>query len=94
MNFVAQMVGWIVILTICFIAVLALYIKSIEWCKNCFKNRKGKLMEREPTNDEIHSACLYYDHSYGLMDASKREHLQFVAKEWLRSWQKVEEDNR
>jgi len=45
-----------------------------------------------PTQVEIASACLYYDHSYGLMDDDQRKKLEQDAAEWFRAWRKVRED--
>jgi hypothetical protein len=42
----------------------------------------------EPTPAQLNSACLSYDHSFGLMDGAEREMVLFDAREWLRAWQK------
>lgn len=62
------------------------------WLKRKY-GRKTCLLEREPTQGEINSACLYMDHSFGLMDKKQQERLAWEAAEWLYAWHKVEEDN-
>lgn len=42
----------------------------------------------EPTEQQINSACLSYDHSFGLMATATQEELRQQAKEWLQAWQK------
>ncbi len=42
----------------------------------------------DPTDQQINSACLSYDHAFGLMSESQQEKMRFSAKEWLRAWQK------
>ena len=42
--------------------------------------------------NHIESACLYFDHSYGMATEERKKQLQFEAKEWLHSWRKVIED--
>jgi hypothetical protein len=42
----------------------------------------------EPTEAQINSACLSYDHSFGLMEGAERQMVRFEAREWLRAWQK------
>lgn len=44
--------------------------------------------QRDPTGQQITSACLSYDHAFGLMTESQQEKMRFSAKEWLRAWQK------
>ena len=38
-----------------------------------------------PTDAQIASACLSYDHSFGLMDQERRDRLRFQCREWWRS---------
>jgi len=68
----------------------------MNWLKRWrgHKVRSDALLERSPTEAEIASACLYYDHSFGLMDAEQRRRLAWEAAEWLHSWRKVQEDCR
>jgi hypothetical protein len=54
--------------------------------------RHVSLLERKPTQAEINSACMYMDHSFGLMDEERRKTLSFEACEWLNAWHKVNED--
>ena len=42
----------------------------------------------EPTEAQIASACLSYDHSFGLMDGPQRVALMHQAREWLHAWRK------
>lgn len=42
----------------------------------------------KPTEAQIASACLSYDHSFGLMDGPERLKLMHQAREWLHAWQK------
>ncbi|MHB8272509.1 hypothetical protein [Bradyrhizobium sp.] len=42
----------------------------------------------EPTPAQINSACLSFDHSFGLLKGVEREQIIFCAREWLRAWQK------
>ena len=42
----------------------------------------------QPTDAQIDSACLSYDHSFGLMGEQSRDQLRFEAKEWLHAWRK------
>jgi hypothetical protein len=46
----------------------------------------------KPTQAEIASACLYYDHSYGLMGDDQRKKLEQDAAEWFSAWRKARED--
>lgn len=64
------------------------------WLKRWYKRKacSSYLLERDPTDKEIASACMYYDHSYGLMDEDERKRIVWMATEWLHSWKKVEED--
>lgn len=39
-----------------------------------------------PTEAQIASACLSYDHSFGLMDGPQRVALMHQAREWLHAW--------
>ena len=57
-----------------------LAVSSTEW------------LGRAPSSVEIDDACLSYDHSYGLMDAEKRDRLRHQATEWLRAWGKTLEE--
>ena len=42
----------------------------------------------EPTPQQVNSACLSYDHSFGLMDEDQKERLRNQAKKWLHAWKK------
>lgn len=42
----------------------------------------------EPTEAQIASACLSYDHSFGLMDGPERVALMHQAREWFHAWRK------
>lgn len=52
------------------------------------------LFERNPTPGEISSACLYMDHSFGLMLPNDRIRFASEAAEWLYAWRKVQEDTK
>lgn len=39
-----------------------------------------------PTEAQIVSACLSYDHSFGLMDGPQRVALMHQAREWFHAW--------
>ena len=41
-----------------------------------------------PTEAQICSACLSYDHSFGLMDGPQRVAMMHEAREWLHAWRK------
>lgn len=58
-----------------------------------FKPRKPKLEPLpagvEPlTLAQLNSACMWYRHDFGLMDAEEQERMRWAAKEWLRAWRK------
>lgn len=38
-----------------------------------------------PTDGQLVSACLSYNHGYGLMDPEQRDKLHFQCREWWRS---------
>jgi len=61
-------------------------------CKRRPAQRPASLLERTPTQAEINSACLYRNHSFGLMDDDGRKRLAWEAAEWLHAWRKVAED--
>ena len=42
----------------------------------------------EPTEQQINSACLSYDHSFWMMTAEGQESLRWEARQWLRAWRK------
>lgn len=42
----------------------------------------------EPTDLEVSSACLSFDHGYGLLSQEERASLEFQAREWLHAWRK------
>jgi hypothetical protein len=67
----------------------------MKWLRRWFRHkvRMISLLGRAPTDAEIASACLYYDHSFGLMDADKRKQIAWEAAEWMYVWRKVAEDN-
>lgn len=48
--------------------------------------------EREPTDGELDSACMWYRHDFGLMKGFPRTKLRSEAREWLRAWRKVDGD--
>lgn len=41
-----------------------------------------------PTAQQINSACISYDHTFGLMSKDEQERTRSQAMEWLRAWQK------
>lgn len=49
----------------------------------------NRIKVKQPNQREIIEACLFYDHSYGLMDKKQKELLEFEAKEWLHAWRKA-----
>jgi len=55
-------------------------------------NKESSTSLLKPMQAEIESACLYYDHSYGLMDDDQRKKLEQDAAEWLIAWRKARED--
>ncbi len=67
------------------------WLKSLK--KICGKKEKVvSLIDRFPTEEEICSACLYFNHGFGLMTIEQRKRLMFDASEWLYAWRKVKED--
>ena len=48
----------------------------------------GGLVDIDPTEKQIWSACLSFRHDLGLMEYREKESLRFQAIEWLRAWQK------
>ena len=48
----------------------------------------GGLVDIDPTEKQIWSACLSFRHDFGLMEYREKESLRFQAIEWLRAWQK------
>jgi hypothetical protein len=45
-------------------------------------------LDAEPTDEQVASACLSYNHSFGLMIESQRVAMMQQAREWLRAWRK------
>lgn len=45
-----------------------------------------------PSDEEIDSACLSMNHSFGLMDVELQNRMRFEAKEWLHAWGKEIQD--
>ena len=65
----------------------------LNWLKKkC--TRRLTLLERIPIKSETESACLYIDHSYGLMSKENKNKLESEANAWIYAWRKVEEDNK
>lgn len=44
----------------------------------------------KPADAQANSACLSYDHSFGLMNEEDGETLQWQDREWLHAWRKEE----
>lgn len=69
----------------------------IKRLKQCMKRRHAVastgLLEREPTDAEAYSACMYMRHDFGLLPSHERKEMMFDAREWLHSWRKVNEDS-
>ncbi len=40
----------------------------------------------QPTDAQVHSACLSFRQDYGLLPPGKQAELRFQAREWLRAW--------
>lgn len=51
-------------------------------------------MAEAPTDGQLVSACLSYDHGYGLMDPPSRDLIHFRCKEWWRSIARAVNDSR
>ena len=47
-----------------------------------------KPLDAEPTDEQVASACLSYNHSFGLMIEAQRIAMMHQAREWLRAWRK------
>ena len=43
---------------------------------------------RDPSPRQLRSACLSFRHDYGLLSDTDKAHVEFIAVEWLRAWQK------
>lgn len=41
-----------------------------------------------PTDAQVRSACLFYRHDFGLLNAAEQSQVMWQAREWLRAWQK------
>jgi hypothetical protein len=52
--------------------------------KTTLDKLKGK-----PSYAEINSACMWYNHGFGVMDKDECEKIRFEAEEWLMAWKKV-----
>ena len=44
--------------------------------------------DRQPTDSEIHSACMSYRHDYGIMEPTEQKTLFQEAKLWYEAWRK------
>ena len=42
----------------------------------------------EPSDETVDSACLSYNHGFGLMSQDEQDLMRFKAKEWLHAWRK------
>ena len=64
-----------------------------QWMKRRDAVAPTGLLEREPTDAEAYSACMYMRHDFGLLPSHERKELMFEARLWLISWSKVNEDS-
>lgn len=64
-----------------------------QWMKRRNAVASTALLERDPTEAETASACMYWRHDFGLMNEVDRAHLMWQAREWLHAWRKVNEDS-
>lgn len=44
---------------------------------------------RNPTDEQVRSACLSYRHDFGLLSPKEQASVEFQAREWLHAWGKV-----
>lgn len=47
----------------------------------------------KPHPEDLHNACMYFRHDYGLMKPEEQENLRWQAKEWLYAWSKAKRYN-
>lgn len=59
-----------------------------HWPKSDSTQNDATKPNLSPTAQQINSACLSYDHAFGLMSKDEQERMRFQATEWLRAWQK------
>ena len=64
-----------------------------QWMKRRNAVASTGLLEREPTDAEAYSACVYMHHDFGLLPSHERKEMMFVAELWLIAWKKVNEDS-
>jgi hypothetical protein len=49
----------------------------------------SELLYGKPSQKQLHDACLYYRHDYGLMGPVAQEKLRSLALSWLDAWRKA-----
>ena len=64
-----------------------------QWMKRRNADASTSLLEREPTDAEAYSACMYMRHDFGLLPSHERKEMMFESRLWLISWSKVNEDS-
>ena len=64
-----------------------------QWMKRRNAVASTALLERDPTEAETASACMYWRHDFGLLIEADRMQLMWEAREWQRAWRKVNEDS-
>lgn len=64
-----------------------------QWMKRRHSVASTGLLEREPTDAQVGSACTYFRHDFRLLPSHERNELMFVAELWLIAWKKVNEDS-
>lgn len=47
---------------------------------------------KNETLEAVNSACMYFQHDFGLLSDAEQEKIRATAKEWFRAWEKVEQD--
>lgn len=50
--------------------------------------KRTALLSEEPTESELHSACLSFRHDFGLLPDMKKREIMLEAKAWHRAWWK------
>jgi hypothetical protein len=47
---------------------------------------------KNETLEAVNSACMYFQHDFGLLSDAEQEKMRYLAKEWFHAWEKVEQD--
>ena len=62
---------------------------TIETKKDSEEFERNELLFNKPSKKQLHDACLYHSHDYGLMRPVERDKLRSSALAWLEAWGKA-----